>query len=352
MSEMLGVKGLNLGMVIRSDEDLTFCKQMGIEYVDAAPLLRLNSIELGLESEGYWSAEAPMRLREYVESFGLKLAGMSLPALSIPEPTFTVMGQRGVNVVLRPSPQRDRNIERVCQCIEALGKAGVPSLFYWLSFLSSVERSPGWSAGRGGIRCSHFDYDEMKNAPPYPTVGSISADKAWEGIEYFIKRVIPVAEEYKVKMALHPDDVPVPPGTAFRGVVSVLNSVEGLKRFVDLHPSPYHGLCFGQGCIAEFSTKPEEVYEAIRYFGSRKKIFWVHFRNIRGGLLKFEETFPDEGDIDMLKAMRIYKEVGYDGVLIPDHVPQLDFDSPQGHRAFAFALGYMKALIQAIESES
>jgi mannonate dehydratase len=107
---------------------------------------------------------------------------------------------------------------------------------------------------------------------------------------------------------------------------------------------------FCQGCVSEFSTSPEQVYEAIRYFGSRKKIFWVHFRNIRGGFLKFEETFPDEGDIDMLRAMRIYKEVGYDGVLIPDHVPKSALDSRWGHRAHAFCLGYIKALIQTVES--
>jgi len=164
--------------------------------------------------------------------------------------------------------------------------------------------------------------------------------------------VIPVAEEYKVKMACHPDDVSVPPGASYQGIVPVLSNIDGLKRFIDLHPSRYHGLLFCQGCVSEFSTNPEQVYDAIRYFGSRKKIFWVHFRNLRGGLLKFEEVFPDEGDIDMAKAMRIYKEVGYDGVLVPDHVPGSDLDTPWGHRARAFCIGYIKSLIQAVESEN
>jgi len=104
-------------------------------------------------------------------------------------------------------------------------------------------------------------------------------------------------------MACHPNDMSVPPGKTYRGIAPVLSNIDGLKRFIDLHPSPYHGLSFCQGCVSEFSTNPEQVYDAIRYFGSRKKIFWVHFRNIRGGFLKFEETFPDEGDIDMLRAM-------------------------------------------------
>ena len=102
--------------------------------------------------------------------------------------------------------------------------------------------------------------------------------------------------------------------------------------------------------MSEACTALEQVYEAIRYFGSRKKIFRVHFHNIRGGFLKFEETFPDEGDIDMVKAIRTYKEVGYNGVLIPDHVPQLYLDTMWSHQAHAFCLGYIKTLTQAVES--
>ena len=153
-------------------------------------------------------------------------------------------------------------------------------------------------------------------------------------------------------MGCHPNDISVPPGTTYRGIAPVLGSIEGLKRFIDLHPSPYHGLLFCQGCVSEFSTSPEQVYEAIRYFGSRKKIFWVHFRNIRGGFPKFVESFPDDGDVDMLKALRIYKEVDYNGVLVPDHAPLSAVDSRWGHRAHAFCLGYMKALLQAVESEN
>jgi len=215
-----------------------------------------------------------------------------------------------------------------------------------------VARDPVWTKGRGGADASHFDYAKMKGEPLHPVAGGpISAEQAWERIEYFIKRVIPVAEEYKVKMGCHPHDPAMPPGIGYRGIERVLGSIDGLKHFINLHPSPYHGLNFCQGCVAEAAINPEEVYEAIRYFGSRKKIFWVHFRNLRGGFLKFEETFPDEGDIDMVKAMRIYKEVGYNGALVPDHVPHLYQDTPWGYQAHAFCLGYIRALIQAVESE-
>jgi mannonate dehydratase len=207
------------------------------------------------------------------------------------------------------------------------------------------------SEGRGGLRLSWFDYEQMKDSPMHPA-GPISAEETWERLAYFVKRVIPVAEEYKVKMGCHPHDISIPLGTTYQGIAPVLGSVEGLKRFVELNPSPYHGLKFCQGCISEFSTNPEQVYDAIRYFGSRNRIFWVHFRNIRGGHLRFEETLPDDGDIDMLKAMRTYKEVDYNGILIPDHVPRSAIDTRWGHRGRAFSIGYIRALIQAVESEA
>jgi len=317
---------------------------MGVEYVDASPLWESGVRGLGLEEEGYWNADALVRFREHVESFGLKLAAMHLSFLN-----GDIEEQRWPSIMLGTS-KRDRDIEQVCKCIEAAGKAGIPLLLYNLTVLP-VVRNPGWTSGRGGIRYNYFDYDKMKDKPLHPA-GPISAEQAWERIEYFIKCVIPVAEECKVKMGCHPNDVSVPPSTTYRGIAPVLSNIDGLKRFIDLHPSPYHGLLFCQGCVSEMCTDPEQIYEAIRHFGRRNKIFWVHFRNLRGGFLKFEETFPDEGDINMVKALRTYKEVGYNGVLIPDHVPHSDLDTPWGHRARAFCLGYIKALIQAVESEN
>ncbi len=323
-----------------TDDDLVFCAQTGVEYVNINPPSQTNAREAGLE-EGYWNVDVLARWREHVESLGLKLAAMTLSFLD---------AVKGRSSIMLGTPQRDRDIEQVCRCIEAAGKAGIPSLMYDLTALP-VARDPARAMGRGGTS-TQFDYEKLMREPPDPlSTGPISAEQAWERIEYFLKRVIPVAEEYKVKMACHPNDVPVPPGKAHRGVVPVLNNIDGLKRFIDLCPSPYHGLLFCQGSVSEFSTTPELVYEAIRYFGSREKIFWVHFRNIHGRFLKFEETYPDEGDIDMARAMRIYKEVGYNGVFAPDHVPLSTMDSPWGHRGRAFCHGYIKALIQAVESE-
>jgi mannonate dehydratase len=180
----------------------------------------------------------------------------------------------------------------------------------------------------------------------------VDADTYWERITYFLERVVPVAEEHQVRLACHPQDPGMPRGRGWRGVETVLGSVDGLKRFVSIAENPYHGLNFCQGTVSEMLQKPgEEIFDVIRYFGARKKIFNVHFRNIAGGFLNFRETFIDDGDVDMLRAMRVYKEVGYDGMMMPDHVPSIDGD-PERLQGFAFAFGYIKALIAAVAAES
>jgi mannonate dehydratase len=215
--------------------------------------------------------------------------------------------------------------------------------------LIGIPRS-GTAPGRGRSRYSEFVYERARQDPPLTSAGKVDADAYWERITYFLERVVPVAEEYKVKMGCHPQDPGVPQGSGWRGVDAVLGSPDGLKTFVSIKESPYHGLNFCQGTVSEQLEKPgEQIFDVIRYFGSRRKIFSVHFRNIEGGFLNFRETFIDNGSVDMLKAMRVYKEVGYDGMIMPDHVPQVEgVDSQQG---FAFAFGYIKALIAAVSAE-
>jgi len=320
-----------------SDEVLGILAALGVNCICS----RLPSATLDAE----WSAEGLTRLRERVERFGITLDMVPLPMSSNP-----IARAENPNILLGKSPERDRELDAICQMIRNASKAGIPSLKYNLTLLG-VPRTES-TPGRGGARYSTFVYDQAKQDPPLTEAGVVGEEVYWDRITYFLKRVIPVAEEYKVRMACHPQDPGMPRGKGFRGVETVLGSVDGLKRFIAISPSPYHGLNFCQGTVSEMLARPgEEIYDVIRYFGSRKKIFNVHFRNIRGGFLHFQETFIDDGDVDMLKAMRVYKEIGFDGMLMPDHVPSIEGDV-RGAQAFAFTFGYIKALIAAVDTEA
>jgi mannonate dehydratase len=201
--------------------------------------------------------------------------------------------------------------------------------------------------GRGGTRLSTWRLADAKEEPALTAAGVVTAEAAWERITYFLARVVPVATEHKIRLACHPHDPGVPP-RGFRGVVRVLGTVEGMKRFVDISSSPYHGLNLCLGTTAEMLRDPKRgIHDVIRYFGERGKIFNIHFRNIRGRRDEFQETFPDEGDMDMVAVMRTLKQVGYSFMVMPDHLPQ-HADDPQGDQAFAFGYGYIKALLQAV----
>ena len=320
-----------------SDEILKLMAGFGVNHICS----RLPSARL----DEQWSVPALTRLREHVESFGLVLDLVPLPLSSNEIERF-----ENPNIMLGKSPERDRELDDICQMIRNTGRAGIPGLKYNLTFLGVVRTAP--TPGRGGAEYSTFVYDQAKQDPPLTKAGPVGADAYWERITYFLERVVPVAEEYKVRLAFHPQDPAMPADKGYRGVQTVLGSVEGLKRFITIKASPYHGLNFCQGTVAEMLKKPgEEIYDVIRYFGSRGKIFNVHFRNIRGGFLNFQETFIDDGDVDMWKAMRVYKEIGFDGMMMPDHVPKIEGDA-RGYQAFAYTFGYIKALIAAVSAEA
>jgi mannonate dehydratase len=291
-----------------------------------------------------WSVESLSRLKERVESFGVTLDMVPLPLSS-----YEISRSESPAILLGKDPDRNRQIDDICQMIRNTARAGIPSVKYNLTFIGVPRSEP--TLGRGRARYSTFVYTSAKQEPPLTIAGRIDPDTYWERITYFLQHVVPVAEEHKVRLACHPQDPGMPPGRGWRGVETVLGSVEGLKRFLSIAESPYHGLNFCQGTVSEMLEKPgEQIFDVIRYFGTRKKIFNVHFRNISGGFLNFRETFIDDGDVDMLKAMRVYKEVGYDGMIMPDHVPSIDGDT-NNLQGFAFAFGYIKALIASVAAE-
>jgi len=289
---------------------------------------------------GHWLVEDVVKMRELAEKHGITVDMVPLPFLSS---SHIDREKRGA-IMLADSPERDRDIEDIQKMIQACAKAGVPAIKYNMSLLGVLrtERTPG----RGDTSYSTWRLKEAKPATPLTRAGKVNAERFWERITYFLDRVIPVANEYKIRMACHQHDPGVPP-EGYQGIDRVLGTVNGLKKFISIRESPYHGLNFCQGTVTEMLQDPgREIFDVIRYFGTRKKIFNVHFRNIRGKRDDFQEVYPDEGDVNMWKAMLTYKEVGYPYMLMPDHVPHHP-DDPGGRQAFAFCYGYIKALVQA-----
>ncbi len=320
-----------------SDETLRVLAPLGVNHLCCGlPSARLDE---------HWSVEGLTKLKERMESFGLELLMVPLPLSSSP-----IERAENPAIMLGKSPDRDREIEQICQMIRNVAQAGISCVKYNLTILGVPRSDP--TVGRGGALYSTFNYAIAEQKAPLTEAGSVSADTMWERITYFLERVVPVAEEYKVKMACHPHDPGMPLEAGFRGVHRVLGSVAGLKRFVEIRPSPFHGLNFCQGTVSEMLDHPdEEIFDVIRYFGEKGKIFNVHFRNIHGHFLDFQETFPDNGDVNMVRAMRVYKQIGYDGMIMPDHAPQIEGDTGQ-KQAFAFEYGYIRALLQAVENEA
>jgi mannonate dehydratase len=290
-----------------------------------------------------WTADALSRLRERCERQGVSLDMIEFPFLA----SNAIDPTARKAIMLGREPDRQREIDEVCAIIRSCAAAGIPAAKYNLNLLGVLRTGP--TPGRGGSSYSTWRLAEAKQEPPLTAAGRVSEDLAWERITYFLERVVPVAAEHRVRLACHPHDPGVPP-SGFRGVARVLGTVEGLRRFVSIRESPYHGLNFCLGSIAEMLQDPgRELYGVIREFGARGKIFNVHYRNIRGRRDAFQEVFPDEGDVDMLRVMATLKEVDYGYMVMPDHMPTHP-DDPGQHQAFAFAYGYIKAMIQAVDT--
>ena len=319
-----------------TDKRLRFFKRYGVEHICGYPDKRLWG------SAGHYTVESLEELRSRCERHGIQLDMVPAPFLAS---SYIDREQRPA-IMLGESPRRDRDIEDIQKTIENCAKAGVPAVKYNMSILGVLRT--GRTPGRGGISLSTWKRSEAKPKTPKTRAGDVTADTFWERITYFLERVVPVANEHHIRLACHPHDPGVPP-EGYQGVDRVLGTVDGLKKLISIEESPYHGLNFCQGTVSEMLRDPaREICDVIRYFGSRKKIFNVHFRNIRGRRDDFVETFPDNGDVDMIEAALAYKETGYPYMLMPDHVPHHP-DDPDRYQAYAFCYGYIKAAIQAVK---
>lgn len=242
-------------------------------------------------------------------------------------------------------PGRDEEIENFFTFLENISKLGIHIVCYnWMPVI-------GWFRSRTDIKTrgdaivTGFNYADVKDAP-LTWAGQVSQEQLWANLEYFLKAVIPIAEKYEVKLAIHPDDPPVP---VLKGIERILISADALKHVVNMVPSEFNGITLCQG---SFAAMGENVPEVIRYFGNLKKIFFAHFRDIRGTAMNFHEVFHDDGQTDMLEAIKCYKEVGFEGPIRPDHVPTMagEDNSHPGYGILGnlFAIGYMKGLIEAV----
>jgi mannonate dehydratase len=316
----------------QTDEEMLVLSQLGIKNVDQTPTLPWKD----------WTTDMLKGMREQWAKYGI-----SMEMIHIPLGSNSAYKNGAGAIFLKASDERDRQIDWMKETVRMAGEAGIRGLNYNITILGHL-RTPS-KTGRGGATVSTFELDKLDQTLGEFEDGPADEDEMWERIDHWLQQIMPVAEEYKVQMACHPSDPGIGVGNTYRGVARPLGMVEGFKKLIDLYDSPYNGMNFCQGCLSEVLENPaEEIFDVIRYFGERKKIFNVHFRNIKGGLGSFVEVFPDEGDINMIRALKVYKEVGYEYMIMPDHVPGIG-GPESGKVGFAYTFGYIHAALQAVE---
>jgi mannonate dehydratase len=311
---------MRLSMLVNpfSDGNLQLAAQVGVsDIVLTYPGLRLEPL---------------LEARRRVESFGMRLSHLER---KIPHLKF-VHGLDG----------RDAQVEDFKTLIRNMAAAGMEVLCYnWMPD-EDWQRTSAEVRERGGARVTEFNADDLggnvtdaDGRPETPT----SAEQLWSNLERFLREVVPVAEEAGIKLALHPDDPPLP---VLRGQPRIITSVDALARVVELVPSPVNGICM---CVGTLAPTGADMVEGIRRLAPR--IHFAHLRNTTGGAEHFRETFPDTGDLDMPAIVSALHQAGYEGTARPDHAPSLAGESNEtpGYEMLGrlYAAGYFRALMQS-----
>jgi mannonate dehydratase len=295
-----------------------------------------------------WTYEQLRDLRAAINAEGLELA-----ALENFDPSHWYD-------VLLDGPRKKEQLENVKTMIRHIGKAGIPVMGYNFSIAGVWGHVQGPYARGGAESVGFFGPDGPEETPipngmvwnmvydahaPAGSIGTVTHEQLWDRLTKFLEEVVPVAEEAGVRLAAHPDDPPMP---TIRGTARLVYQPKYYQKLLDIKPSPANGMEFCIGSLAEMTEG--DIYDVIDHYSRQGKIGYIHFRNVRGKVPHYEEVFVDEGDVDMIRALRILKKNNYDGVLIPDHTPQMSCDAPW-HAGMAFALGYMKAVITMLNAE-
>lgn len=308
------------------DRKWRLARQLGLDTAMVPPWYRRN--ESGPQP---WSFMPMLHAQQRFADFGFELLVVSPPPM---------------DEIRLGTPEREREYDDMFELIETMGALRIPVLCYNFNAVLHATRTSVTTRGRGGALVTSYD-DRLMERAPLTHVGEVSDERLWESLHEFLERTVPVAEANGVKLALHPDDPPIP---RLRGIARIIRSVEALQRVIDLVPSPSNGLTFCQGTMA---TMGADVPAAIRTFGRQGAIHFVHFRDVRGTPTQFEETFHDEGKTDMYEALRAYAEVGFAGPMRPDHAPVMDGED-NGDPMYMdlgrlFAIGYIKGMLEGVE---
>lgn len=247
-------------------------------------------------------------------------------------------------------PGRDEQIDNVIEQVRAMGRLGITVLAYNWMALSSWGRTDIAVQSRGGALVTGFDRSLAEELPPLAAPGEITSDQMWSALAYFLDAVLPEAEAAGVRLAMHPDDPPLP---VVRNVPRLMSSVDGYRRLFALSSSPSNTMTFCQGNVAlmpEVLSGQVTLPGLIREFGA-ERIPFVHFRDVKGTPERFEETFHDAGQTDLPACIEAYSQIGFDGPMRPDHVPTLDGEANTrpGYETLGrlFAIGYIRGLEHA-----
>jgi mannonate dehydratase len=341
-----------LGQIAEPAEDLLqFARQLGLGGV------QFNTPHLpGTER---WEYADLLALRQRCESFGLRVEAIE----NLPN-SFYERCMLGL-------PGRDQELEHVRTTIRNMGKAGISVLgFHFMP--GSVWRTSMTAEGRGGAKVSAFDLSVAMDPQRFGDIfiarrdrrvlenesfvqdahfvsdTELGDDALWSNFQYFMEGVLPAAEEAGVRLALHPDDPPVP---TLGGVARIFCSVDGLRRAMQIADSPAFGFELCLGTISEMGGEAA-VMDAITSFGPAGKIVYVHFRDVQGVVPRFQEAFLGEGNYNPLQVMRALKRSGFTGFILDDHVPRMTGDTDYAHRGRAHAVGYLQALLAAVEDDA
>ena len=312
------------------DEMLSIFRAVGVDMIHLelrSGVSRTTSSLARDLREGRDCADALAQARENVESHGMALNAVFMSCW---------------DEITLGKPDMDEKIDIWCRMLDTVGRAGIPNLGWNFKPMGNFRTTP--DTGRGGVKYSTFDYEEFDRNRPEPHDPPVSEGEMWERMEAFLKKAIPAAEKAGVRMALHPDDPPIP--EPLGGVAQICSTVEQFRRIFDIVPSDSHAMLLCQGCMTEL-VGPEKVHDVIAEMASKNRIAWVHFRNVRGQLPRFVEVFMDEGDVDMRRALEVYRDNGFNGPFMMDHTPRFAYGD-SNMLGKAYAIGYIRALLQTV----